>query len=128
MTHAMIPLLAEAAPDLLKPWLEVLAWLVGLACGIAWLWTMLRPAKDSLPQPLEVKAHTTIASEGDIDQIHGRIKRERLEIEAKIAELKAEDKALREKLDQEIETLQEKIDGVPERTIALLRNTKGLIT
>lgn len=125
----MFPLfLAEAAPDLLKPWLEVLAWLIGLACGCAWLWTLIRPERDLIPKPVEVKQHPTIASQGDIDQLHGRIKRERMEIEESLKQLREEDRRLREKLDAEIEALQDKIDNVPERTIALLKNTKGLIS
>lgn len=120
--------IAEVAPDLLKPWLEVFSWIIGLSCACAWLWTMLRPSKEAVPQPLEVKAHATIASQGDIDQLHGRIKRERMEIEESLKQLREEDRRLREKLDAEIEALQDKIDNVPERTIALLKNTKGLIS
>jgi hypothetical protein len=124
----VIPLiLAQAAPELLKAWLEVLAWLVGFCGGCIWIWTMVRPHRDPVPQPLEVKSHTAIASQGDVDQIHGRIKRERFEIEESIRQLREEDRRIREKLDNEIKELRDHIDGVPERTIALLRNTKGLI-
>lgn len=121
------PFFAEAAPVLLKPWLEVLAWLIALACGCAWLWSMLRPAKAAVPQPLEVKAHATLASQADIDQIHGRIKRERLEIDASLQLLREEDRRLREKLDTDIARLEERIDDVPQRTINLLKDTKGLL-
>lgn len=123
----MTPILAEAAPDSLKQWLEVFAWLVALVAGLTWIWSMVRPAKDNLPQPLEVKPHAAVASKAEIDQLHGRIKREREELDHQLQELRAENRMLRDKLDNEINELQMRIDSVPARVIELLRSTKGLI-
>lgn len=123
----IFPLLAETpapTPDALATWLQVLFWLVG---GLAGATVIYRNLKGSTPQPLEVKAHNTAATHEDVDQLHGRIKRERVEIEARLDALQAEDLRLREKLDEDIADLHDRINNVPERTIKLLRETKGLI-
>lgn len=128
----MLLLLAQSAPDpkALSAWLEVLFYLGGFAATVLGglvAWKSLRAAPESLPQPLEVKAHTIIPSKSDIDQLHGRIKREREELDAQLDALREEDRRLREKLDDEIASLQSRIDAVPQRVITLLRETKGLI-
>lgn len=122
----MTALLAQTTPPAaaLTSWLEVLFWIVGFLAAAT---VIYRNVKGSSPQPFEVKAHSAAASQGDIDQLHGRIKRERIEMEEKIQALKAEDIRLREKLDTDIADLHERINDVPERTIKLLRETKGLI-
>jgi flagellar biosynthesis/type III secretory pathway M-ring protein FliF/YscJ len=125
-------LLAETTPtpDQLASWLSVLFYLGGFIATILGALVAvksLREQPEKMPQPLITTEHTRIANLGDLDQVHGRIKRERLEIDEAIKQLREEDRRLREKLDQEIENLQGRIDAVPERTINLLRNTKGLI-
>lgn len=129
----MYPLLAQAAPDakVLASWLEVLFYLGGFVAtvlGAAVALKMLREKPSSPPQPFVVQEHPGMVGRGDIDQIHGRIKRERMELDDALKELREEDKALREKLDSKISELEDRIDDVPERTINLLRSTKGLIS
>lgn len=126
----MLSVLAQTAPAAATSWLVAFFWLVGglgavLGCMVAM--KNLRTPAATTPQPLEVKAHMMVASKTEIDQLHGRIKREREELDREITALRQEDKALREKLDKEINSLQDRIDAVPERTINLLRHTKGLI-
>lgn len=128
----MLSLLAQTAPDAkaLASWLEVLFYLGGFVAtvlGAAVAIKSLREKPAEVPQPLVTTEHPRLASQGDIDQVHGRIKRERMEIEEKIAALQAEDLRLREKLDSDIADLHDRINNVPERTIKLLRETKGLI-
>lgn len=108
----MLHLLAQLPPppDGLEAWLRNFFWLVGGVAACVILFRQLRGVTDR-----------------QITEVHGRIKRERAEIDASIAELKREDAALRVKLDQEIDELQERIDAVPHRVITLLRETKGLI-
>lgn len=102
----MIPLLlAEAAPSLLKEWLEVFAWLAGLIACVMWIWTMARPAKDGVPQPLEVKKHGGVATADDLREVHGRIKREREEIDKDIDNLRDEMRASAEKLDRAVNSM-----------------------
>lgn len=130
----MTTLLAQThtpAPDVLATWISVFMYLGGFLCtilgGALALKKLREPAAPVAPQPFLVKEHPGVVSQVEIDQVHGRIARERREVEEKIAELKAEDTRLREKLDEEISTLQDRIDAVPERTINLLKSTKGLI-
>ena len=131
----MTPLLIAVAdtPDAvsLASWLSVLFYLGGFICTVlGGLWALKeirKPTAPATPQPFEVKAHTAAASKSEIDQLHGRIKREREELDAQLHELRAENRLLREKLDDEISALQDRIDAVPQRVITLLRETKGLI-
>lgn len=124
-------LIAQAAPATLTPWLENFFWLVGgigalLGCAVAI--KMLRTGEPApTPQPLEVKAHSAHATKSEVDQLHGRINREREELDAQMKDLREENRALRDKLDEEISALQDRIDAVPQRVITLLRETKNLI-
>lgn len=130
----MIPLiLAQSTPAAteLASWLSVLFYLggfiatvIGGAVGIK----SLREGPVVPPQPFVVQEHQGMVGRGDIDQIHGRIKRERMELDEALKQLREEDKVLRLQLDTKISELEDRIDGVPERTINLLRSTKGLIT
>lgn len=126
-------LIAQLAPDAkaLSSWLEVLFYLGGFVAtvlGAAVALKSLREKPITPPQPFLVQEHHGMVGRGDIDQIHGRIKRERMELDDALKQLRDEDKALREKLDSKISELEDRIDDVPERTINLLRSTKGLIT
>jgi len=80
-----------------------------------------------IQQPLTVQKQRETVSEEELRQVHGRIARERAEIDAQLTDLKAEDVRLREKLDSDIADLHDRINSVPDRTIKLLRETKGLI-
>lgn len=130
----MTMLLAEAVPDpaALSAWLSVLFYIGGFVCtvlgGAVAVKKLRDPAPAGTPQPLVVQEHPTIATQGDIDQLHGRIKRERTELDAALAALRDEDLRMREKFDRNVQELENRIDAVPERTINLLRSTKGLIT
>lgn len=69
----------------------------------------------------------TYATKEEMKHAHGRIGRERDEINREITRLGEEQKAIRMVLDTEIKDLNRRIDAVPQRTIALLRETKDLI-
>lgn len=121
--------LAESTTDSVKSsaigeWVVVGA-AVLVIIQVGWsFWDRLR---GGVPQKREVSFAGKYATDEEMTNVHGRIKRERLELDKQIEELKAEDRRLREKLEHEIDNLQERIDLVPERTITLLRDTKGLI-
>ncbi|MBA4136754.1 MAG: hypothetical protein C0518_05505 [Opitutus sp.] len=70
---------------------------------------------------------TTYATKDEAKNLHGRIAREREEINRELTRIDAEQKALRNTLDLEIKDLNRRIDAVPGRTIQLLRETKDLI-
>ncbi len=128
----MLLLLAQAEPPAaaLAQWLSVLFYLggfvatmIGAAVGIK----SLRTKEAETPQPFEVRAHPGTATEQQIKEVHGRIARERLEINAAIEERRQETKAISVKLDAEIKDLRQLMDDIPERTISLLAKTKGLL-
>jgi hypothetical protein len=126
-------LIAQTSPaaDTVEPWLKVFFWLAGgIWCVVKLIKEFTPPKPSSVAvsgQPLEVKKHGGIVTDDDLRNVHGRINRERSEVDQALAELKAEDRRLRDKLDGEIKELNGRIDEVPQRTIALLRETKGLI-
>lgn len=128
----MISLLAqvEPSPAALAEWLRVLMFLGGFICtligGAVGIQTLRRKERPT-PQPFEVRAHPGTATEQQLKEVHGRIARERAELNAAIEERRQEAKAINQKLDQEIKDLRQLMDDIPERTIDLLRKTKDLI-
>ncbi len=144
----MLPLAQVSPPPAaVASWLEVLFYLAGGVTMVVVCWHHLSGRGDAkrTPQPFEVKAHKPCASEDDLKEVHGRIKRERAELEEKIAALTAADVALREKLDAELAGvrqqlvdnntasenrvvhLHDRMNSLPNEIIAVLRNTKGLL-
>jgi len=82
----MSSLLANVEPIQLKGWLEVLFWLVGGALAVVMLVKNL-VAKPVVPTPVHVQAAHAPATQQDLKEAHGRIGRERQEVEAKIGEV-----------------------------------------
>lgn len=121
-----------AAPtDFVLPLLQAFFWLVGgigavLGCLLALRKLRESPAA-STPQPFLVAEAAKLASADELNQVHGRISRERAEIDRELVSIRTDQRDLREKLESELKDLNERIDAVPERTIKLLRETKGLI-
>lgn len=123
-------LLAQSTPPAaaLASWLEVLFYFGGFIAMVLGGLVALKSLRAPEPaQPLEVREHPGHVVKADIDQIHGRIKREREEVEAKLDRLEEEDRRQRDRHDQDMKQLNERIDHVPQRTIELLKDTKGLI-
>lgn len=111
---------------------ELMVQIAALAVIVMVVWNLIDRVRGGqqrreIQSPLTVRKHEEGVGEDEIKQVHGRIARERGEIEAKIADLRAEDLRLRERLDRDIAELHDRITHVPERTIKLLRETKGLI-
>lgn len=107
----MLTLLAaavETSPDPLaiKQWLEVIAWLAGIAVAVAGAWKLLSGSphrSEIVGQPLEVKAAPGIASAEELRQVHGRIAREREEVEAQIARVEQATERRLDKLETKID-------------------------
>lgn len=78
-------------------------------------------------QKREVSFSQEFATKEELKQAHGRMNREREELDAKIDEIRDQNQRLSEKVESTKDELQERIDVVPERVIKLLRETKGLI-
>ena len=143
--------LAESTTDSVKSsalgeWLVIgAAVLVIVQIG----WGFIDRVKGGSAQKREVSFADELATTDDLRQAHGRIARERDEVEKKLADMKEELRQRREKIDQdlraiagkvdsetrmlskklddEISALNERIDAIPGRVITLLRETKGLI-
>lgn len=89
-------LLAEVAatptPESLKAWLEVFAYLCGIiaAAAVAWSYLTQRGTKtELLGQPIDVRQHAGTVTREELKQVHGRIERERRDIDASIAAVAA---------------------------------------
>lgn len=84
----MITLLAQApSATALKDSLEVIFYLAGLVAAIAVAWGYLtgRSSKTEIAnQPIDVRAHPGVVTSAELKQVHGRIERERAEINAAI--------------------------------------------
>jgi hypothetical protein len=118
----ILPLLAQVATadvsaQSLKDWLAILFYLVAGAASIVGLWRMLsgnNGATEISGQPLEVKAHAALATKDEVTQMHGRLTRERIEIDREIK--RVEEAAERRTL---------RIEGKLDDNTALTAEVKG---
>jgi hypothetical protein len=90
--------------------------LLGLSVIIAW-----RKVFGAEP-PL----HKEYATKSELREVHGRIKREREEIDRAFAQQRTDVKGLTDKLDDQTNELNKRIDAVPQRVIDLLLDAKEL--
>ncbi len=162
MTPALATLFlaqSEGPPPELLAWLSAAAWLVvfiGGLLGIAVAVKTLREKKEGLPSPLVVKADeefATVAAVKELDRLaHGRMSRERNEVNRAIATMEADKRASELRLDAELESIRKQIGDnheagesrankihdrinalvndnatMPTRVVELLRTTKGLL-
>jgi methyl-accepting chemotaxis protein len=100
-------LLAQIDPGTVEPWLKVFFWLVGgvAACVLLAGRITGRSERQTITnEPLKVQAHPGSVSQDELKQVHGRIQRERQEIEAQIGRVAAlaekRSDRLEEKIDQ----------------------------
>lgn len=99
---------ADGSPDpaAIKQWLEVVAWLAGIAVAVAGAWKLFSGTphrSEIVGQPLEIKAAPGVASADEMKQVHGRIARERQEIEAQIARVEQVTERRLDKLEGKID-------------------------
>lgn len=107
----MLPALLAAAeasptPESLKAWLEVFLYLCGIvaAAAVAWAHLTNRASRTEISeQPLEIKAHAGTVSREELKQVHGRIERERREIDASIATVSAAAEKRADKLEAKLD-------------------------
>ena len=118
----MTTLIAQLTPANLPSFVQ---FVIGGSATIFLLNQALRFYKDHIKE--QPTPSNTYATKEELRQTHGRIAREREELNREIARVGEEQKAIRLVLDSEIKDLNRRIDAVPGRVIALLRETKGLI-
>lgn len=101
------------APEALSSWMQVAMYCIFSASGVVGLLVgikMLR-AKSGLPQPLTIKGEARFATAEDITQVHGRIAREREEVNKQINQQAAQIQRLEDNLEESIESLRKEIKG-----------------
>ncbi len=114
-------LLAQLDPDpvALKSWLGVLFYIIGCITAVVLLVNQFRGGKQEITNnPLEVKQHPGSVSREELKQVHGRIERERKEIDREIARIEMAAEKRMESLDKNLRTntdLTSKMSGVVEQ-------------
>ncbi len=98
--------LAQIDPHALLTWLQVVAFVAGIVTAVAVAYSHLtgRSGKREIQSPLEVKAHPGVVTREEWEQTHGRISRERREVDAAIAATRAESEKRYDKLEAKIDT------------------------
>jgi hypothetical protein len=145
----MIPLLAQSSVPVPA---EIASWLACLAC-VLWIISLVKKIRaPALTQPLAVKsdAAAPLVTAGApryvekpeftsaLDQVHGRIKRERAEIDAQFGKLDTQlsqmrgeqrqdnlgEEARATRLNERIDELDKRIDAIPQRVLELLNTAR----
>ncbi|MFA6289928.1 MAG: hypothetical protein WC661_21300 [Opitutaceae bacterium] len=144
----MIPVLAQVTADpsaqAIKDWLGVALYILGVIAAVLVVlvyWKQLREKPSETPQPFEVKQHQSWATLAQLETVkheaHGRIGRERKEIDAAAVVLEARFTATVERLEDQIkannqagedryELLHGHINAMPQQIITILAQTGAL--
>lgn len=99
-------LLAQTAPEAgaLLSFLQVTAYLLGIVTAVVLLVNQFRGQKREITNgPLEVKAHAGNVSREELRQVHGRIERERGEINEAIATVRADAEKRADKIEGKLD-------------------------
>jgi hypothetical protein len=138
----MISLLAQAShtpPPGFSDWIASAFYLVGLVAAVVVLYQRLRPRPTQpvavMDKPLKVQGTARYVEEEafktEITNVHGRIGRERKEVDAQLAEIKSAHirqaetgEAHSVRLHARIDDLDRRVDHIPQRVIELLATTK----
>lgn len=121
-----MPLLAQIAPppDGVEAWLKVLFWLAGGLVAIAAAIRILtgkNGVRQISPQPLEVKEHATVVTIDQLETVkkeaHGRMNRERAEIDANIR-----------RVEEAAQSRSEKIEGKIDENTRMTATMSGQVT
>lgn len=122
---------ADAPPPEIVSWLAVAMYLILSAGGVVALLggvKYLREKKEETPSPLVVKAHDEWATKAQLTEVHGRIKRERAEIDAHFARVEAAAAEAARRIDGELHLIREEIQEsreAGEARVEKLRDAMG---
>lgn len=97
---------ASPSPESLKAWLEVFLYLGGViltAAGIYRLLSKNHSTTELANQPVEIKAHPGVVTTQELKEVHGRIARERAEINTEIRRVESAAQERLEKLETKID-------------------------
>lgn len=153
LAELILPLAqADAPPADFGPWLANAMYVILSAAGVVGLLVgikQLREKPAETPQPLMVQQHAEFVHKPDFDkamrEAHGRIGRERVEVNAALTKIETGHAAATVRLDAELSAVREqlvdnnkagearvvalhaRINSLPSEIISLLRSTKGLL-
>lgn len=103
---------ADAPPPDFGPWLANLMYLAltgaAIVGGLA-AWKSYREPRAETPQPFTVRQAEEFATKAQLTEVHGRIKRERAEIDAAINNVRAEYRETSQRIDAELAALREQL-------------------
>lgn len=103
---------ADAPPPDFGPWLANLTYLAvtgaAIVGGLA-AWRSYREPRAETPQPFTVKPADQFATQQQLTEVHGRIKRERAEIDAAINNVRAEYRETSQRIDAELLALRHQL-------------------
>lgn len=102
----------EAPPPDFGSWLANLAYLSVTAASIVGglaAWKSYRAKEPETPQPLIVRGADQWATHQQLTEVHGRIKRERGEIDAAIAAVRAEYRDTSQRIDAELVAVRQQL-------------------
>jgi len=109
-------------PQELSSFLSVAFYIIGCVTAVVMLVNQWRPSRHEITNsPLEVKPHPGSVTRDELKQVHGRIERERTEINRMVEALKSE-------TDRRLDKLEEKIDGNTHETSGLSGEIKQMGT
>lgn len=112
--------LAQISADAVSPLVQ---WIIGASGAMFLLNQALGFYKSHLRE--QPAPRDTYATKDELRQAHGRMTREGEALAEVIAELKAEDRRLNERLETEIKDIRDEVIAIPEKTIDLLIKTKN---
>lgn len=149
LAQLILPLAQADAPRAdFGPWLANAMYVILSAAGVVGglaAWKSYREKPAETPQPLMVQQHAEFVQKPDFDkamrEAHGRIARERIEINAAISAQAAATADLADKIDRNneagseresringrIDLLGDKVGEMPGKIVTLLRQTKDLL-
>lgn len=112
MIPALLIAQAEAQPADFGPWLANLTYVAvtvaAIVGGLA-AWKSYRAKDPETPQPFTVKQAEEFVTKAQLTEVHGRIGRERREIDAHFARIEAAQLAAGQRLDAELVAIRESI-------------------
>lgn len=131
----MTSLLAQTTPPAgLSSFIEVVAYLAVTISAVIVAWKQLTGKSEETritPQPLEVKPHARLAKWEELETVkneaHGRISRERKEIEAAIARVELQNRELGERIDRDLQGIRDSIQANHEAAEKRVERINGRI-
>jgi len=125
----MLPLFAQADSASVEAWLKAFFWLAGGVLCVVKLIQSFRGGSP-FPQPMKVEAAHSTATQQDIKEVHGRISRERQEVDGRIVGLDQRIGKLEDDLDDSVDKLRlelkQDIKGVHDRVNDVLKAVSHL--